>query len=171
MPVEAIIILINCRQSKRKRKTERHLELTCCESVLHHPLSVALAGFFPPSCCLLVIISMHLTHFISLNALNPSTTEHQFVKHTLFEDAYQLILGDWHCQRQACWWELKKNKQNQARHVGEETVWEHKCGDWDTSTPKFLSYNSQKNNNLPYWFQSTHFHFYCKEELQARKDY
>lgn len=24
---------------------ERHLELTCCESVLHHPLSVELAGF------------------------------------------------------------------------------------------------------------------------------
>jgi len=50
---------------------------------------------------------VHLTHFISLNALNPNTTEHQFVKHTLFEDAYQLILGGWHCQRQPCWQELK----------------------------------------------------------------
>lgn len=45
MSVQAIIILINCRQSKKERKMERHLELTCCESVLHHPLSVELAGF------------------------------------------------------------------------------------------------------------------------------
>lgn len=45
MSFQAIIIWINCRQSKKERKTERHLELTCCESVLHHPLSVELAGF------------------------------------------------------------------------------------------------------------------------------
>lgn len=45
MSVQAIIILINCRQSKKERKMERHLELTCCESVLHHPLSVELTGF------------------------------------------------------------------------------------------------------------------------------
>lgn len=45
MSVQAIIILINFRQSKKERKMERHLELTCCESVLHHPLSVELAGF------------------------------------------------------------------------------------------------------------------------------
>lgn len=47
MSVQAIIIWINCRQSKKERKMERHLELTCCESVLHHPLSAELAGFSP----------------------------------------------------------------------------------------------------------------------------
>lgn len=73
MSFQAIIILINCRQSKKERKMERHLELTCCESVLHHPLSVELAGFsslfllpFSNNFQCIWHISSHSTHWTLL---------------------------------------------------------------------------------------------------------